>query len=258
MTTVNLLTPAGVVDYPAYRSEDAEFDDGGNVSEITFTVYDGASPLFVTGVSFDLNGETITHPIHVLLTVGARITFPPRSLTAAGATPAVSRGAQYFAAVRARQMLVELMGTEDAAYALQSMPEPKANFSVAWVMSHSTAPSEINHGFDAFGRWYDFNAWADITIIRASATANQYLQDLKTILETRRGYYWQFERGFDLVRSQAVSNNSPLINNLGFQQQAEIAMTFSFVYRHYEPEGWIADSQVDDDMAHVNLIREGE
>ncbi len=71
-----------------------------------------------------------------------------------------------------------------------------------------------------------FNAWAEVSIIRSSATAIQYLHDLLTILETRRGYYWQFERGFDLVRSQAVSNNSPLINNLGYQQQAEVAISF--------------------------------
>lgn len=255
---VNLITAGGVIIYPSYRAEKGIFDERGNVDEIIFTAYDGNDPQQVTGVSFEFDGDPVTVPVDVLVTVGTVIKFHPYMLTATTAAPEVLRGAPYYAAVRARQMLVELMGTQDAVYALQSMPEPKANFAVAHVVSHSTSPSEIDSGFDENGRWYDFNAWADIAIYRSSATAMQYLSDLLTILETRRGYYWQFERGFDLVRSQEVSNGSPLINNLGYQQQAEVAMTFSFVYRHYEQEGWIARAVVDDDMAHIDLIREGE
>ncbi|HEY2452880.1 MAG TPA: hypothetical protein VGI71_09705 [Scandinavium sp.] len=255
---VNLLTVDGVIKYPSYRAEEAAFDERGNVNEIVFTAYDDNDPQQLTGVSFTLDGAPVTVAIDVLVTVGTVVKFNPGTLTATTATPEVLRGAPYFAAVRARQMLVELMGTTDAAYALQSMPEPKANFAIAHVTSHSTSPSEIDSDFDEHGRWYDFNAWAEITIYRSSTTAIQYLHDLLTILETRRGYYWQFDRGFDLVRSQEVSNGSPLINNLGYQQQAEVAMTFSFVYRHYEQEGWIARAVVGDDMAHVDLIREGE
>lgn len=266
ISTVNLLTASGVVIYPSYREELAEFDEHGNINEIEFTAYDGKTcnddgqyaPQTVIAVSFNSDGIPVSVPVNVLMLVGTVIKFPPLTLTTDSAAPVVLRGAPYYAAVRARQMLVELMGTEDAAYALQSMPEPKTSFAVAWVTSHSTSTSEIDNGFDEHGRWYDFNAWADVTIIRSSATAMQYLHDLLSVLETRRGYYWQFDRGFDLVRSQEVSNSSPLINNLGYQQQAEVAMSFSFVYRHYEQEGWIARAVVDDDLAHVDLIREGE
>lgn len=255
---VNLLTVDGVVVYPSYREEIAEFSDGRNVNEVEFTAYDGDAPQAIIALTYNADGEPVTLPVDILLTVGTVVKFPPGGLTDTAATPLVLRGAPYFAAVRARQMLVELMGTQDASYALQSMPEPKTDFAVVYVTSHTTTPSEIDNGFDEYGRWYDFNAWAEVSIIRSSATAIQYLHDLLTILETRRGYYWQFERGFDLVRSQAVSNNSPLINNLGYQQQAEVAISFSFVYRHYEQEGWIARAVVDDDLTHVDLIREGE
>lgn len=258
MSSVNLLTAGGVVNYPSYRAEEAEFGESQNISEIKFTAYDGTEAQTIVAIAFEYDGEPVSIPVNILLTVGSRIIFPPGSLTSTSATPELLRGAPYYAAVRARQMLVELMGTPDAAYALQSMPEPKTSYAIAWVTSHSTSPSEIASDFDEHGRWYDFNAWAEVTIIRGSATAIQYLHDLLTILETRRGYYWQFDRGFDLVRSQEVSNASPLVNNLGYQQQAEVAMTFSFVYRHYEQEGWIARAVVDDDIAHVDLIREGE
>lgn len=265
-STVNLLTASGVIIYPSYREEVAEFDERGNVNLIEFTAYDGNvknsdgeyAPQTVIAVSFEYEGAPVSVPVNVLMLVGTVIKFQPATLTPESATPDVLRGAPYYAAVRARQMLVELMGTQDAAYALQSMPEPKTSFAVAWVTSHSTSPSEIDNGFDEHGRWYDFNARAEVTIVRSSATAVQYLHDLLTVLETRRGYYWQYDRGFDLCRSQEVSNSSPLINNLGYQQQAEVALSFSFVYRHYEQEGWIARAVVDDDFAHVDLIREGE
>ncbi|MGK0743567.1 phage neck terminator protein [Yokenella regensburgei] len=255
---VNLLTAAGVILYPSYREEVAEFDENGNVTEVEFTAYDGDAPQTVVAVTISGEDEPVSVPVNIILAVGTVIKFPPQSLTTEAATPVVLRGAPYYAAVRARQMLVELMGTENAAYALQSMPQPKDDFAIAYVTSHTTSTSEIDNGFDEHGRWYDFNAWAEVTIIRSSATALQYLHDLLTVLETWRGYYWQFERGFDLVRSQEVSNSSPLINNLGYQQQAEVAISFSFVHRHYEQEGWIARAEVNDDMVHVDLIREGE
>ncbi|HEY3591934.1 MAG TPA: hypothetical protein VGL07_17975 [Buttiauxella sp.] len=256
--TVNLLTTEGVIIYPSYRAEIGEFNESGNVSELVFTPYDGDAPQAVTAVTVTSEEGVITLPVEVLVSVGTVIKFSPRSLTSNSAIPLILRGAPYFAAVRARQMLVELMGTDNAAYALQSMPEADKDFAIIYVTSHTTTPSEIDSGFDELGRWYDFNAWAEVSIIRSSATAIQYLHDLVTVLETRRGYYWQFEKGFDLVRSQAVSNNSPLINNLGYQQQAEVVLSFAFVYRHYEPEGWIGQAKVSDDLAHVELIREGE
>ncbi|TNV17878.1 hypothetical protein FH968_17625 [Buttiauxella sp. B2] len=256
--TVNLLTAQGVIIYPSYREEVAVFSERGNTGEVVFTAYDGDDPQAVAVVSVTSDSGSYTLPLDVLMTVGTVIKFPPFGLTSDSVTPIVLRGAPYFAAVRARQMLVELMGTDNTVYALQSMPEPDTDFAVVYVPSHSTSPYEIDGGFDELGRWYDFNAWADVTIIRSSTTAIQYLHDLVTILETRRGYYWQFERGFDLYRSQEVSNDSPLINNLGYQQQAEVVLSFSFVYRHYEQEGWIGQTKVSDDMTHVELIREGE
>lgn len=259
ISTVNLLTTSGVIIYPSYRQETAPFGDAGNESEILFTPYDGDEPQHVTGVSVaPEDGDPFTVVLDVLMTVGTVIKFPPLSLKPDAAAPVVLRGAPYFAAVRARQMLVELMGTGETVYALQSMPEPDTDFAVVHVPSHTTSPYEIDGGFDELGRWYDYNAWAEVNIIRSSTTAVQYLHDLLTVLETRRGYYWQVMRGFDLYRSQSVSNTSPLINTLGYQQQAEVVLSFSFVYRHYEQEGWIGQTKVSDDLTHVELIREGE
>ncbi|MNB60009.1 hypothetical protein D3C81_31870 [compost metagenome] len=259
--TVNLLTAEGVIDYPSYREESAQMLDGRNMNEVMFTPCDADTPQHVIAVIYgDGSSDPVTLPVDILLTVGTVIKFAPGTLTEEAATPLVLNGAPYYAQVRARQMVVDLMGT-NADYALQAMPEAEDEYAIIYVTGHETSVWHVNEGWDDFGRYYDFNAWAKVSIIRGSPSAMAFLNDLLTILQTRRGYYWQCQRGFDFAVSEEIQNTSPLIDNRSYQQQATVSIKFSFVLRHYEQEGWIKQATVSDkiaDNAQVIVTPEGE
>lgn len=259
--TVNLLSTEGVISYPAYRAESAVIAGGANVETIAFPPYDANEPMRVTAVSYsEEGGEPVTLPVDILLVVGTCVKFPPGTLTPDRAQPQVLNGAPYFAQVRALQMLKELMGTHDAAYSLQKMPEARDEYAIVHVTGHETSASYINSGWDDYGKFYDYNAWASVTVFRGSPSAIACLDDLLVILQTRRGYYWQVQRGFDFVVSEEIQHTSPLIDNRSYQQQAQVALKFSFVLRRYEREGWIKPPVVEGGCAgaHVTVTPEGE
>lgn len=261
MVTVNLLSDKGVISYPSYREEKAQMVNGKNDAAILFTPCDADEPLHVIAVLYsDGSADPVTHPVDLLLTVGTVIRFPPGTLTDESATPQVLNGAPYFAQVRARQMIVDLMGT-DAVYALQRMPEAEDEYAVVYVTGHETSTRQINEGWDEHGKFYDYNAWAKVTIIRGSPSAISFLNDLIFVLQTRRGYYWQCQKGFDFDVSEEIQNTSPLIDNRSYQQQAQVGIKFSFVLRRYEREGWIKQATVSDNIragAHVTVTPQGE
>lgn len=258
---VNLLTAKGVIYYPSYREEMTEMVDGRNVDRILFAACDADTPQHVIAVIYgDGSSDPVTLPVDILLTVGTVVKFTPGTLTEQAATPLVLNGAPYYAQVRARQMVEDLMGAE-TDYALQAMPEADDEYAIVYVTGHETSASHVNEGWDDFGRYYDFNAWAQVSIIRGSPSAMAFLNDLLTIIQTRRGYYWQCQRGFDFAVSEDIQNTSPLINNRSYQQQATVSIRFSFVLRHYEQEGWIKQATVSDeiaDNAQVIVTPEGE
>lgn len=258
---VNLIGENGVISYPSYREEDAVMVGGSNAEKITFTPCDADEPLRVTAVTYSEEGaEPVTLPVDILLVVGTSVTFPAGSLTPDHAQPLAMNGAPYFAQVRAIQMLKELMGTHDAAYSLQKMPEAADEYAIVHVTGHETSVRHINEGWDDNGKFYDYNAWAKVTIFRGSPAAIAYLNDLVFILQTRRGYYWQCAKGFDFVVSEEIQNTSPLIDNRSYQQQAQVALKFSFVLRRYEHEGWISHANVEGGCTgtHVTVTPEGE
>lgn len=259
---VNLLNGDGVISYPSYREETAQMVSGRNTDEILFTPCDGDEPLHVTAVLYsDGSADPVTLPVDILLVVGTVVKFPPGTLTAEGAAPVVLNGAPYYAQVRARQLVVDLMGV-DAAYALQKAPEPEDEFTIIYVKTHETGTRYINEGWDDFGRFYDYNAWATVTFFRGSPSAMAFLNDLVFILQTRRGYYWQCEKGFDLATPSEIQNTSPIIDNRSYQQQAQVDIKFSFVMRRYEQEGWIKWAEVSDKLnagsGYVTVTPEGE
>lgn len=259
--SVNLVGVGGVINYPSYRAESTIIAGGGNTEPVMFPPCDADEPLHVIAVSYsEEGGDTVTLDVDILLVVGTCVTFPPGTLTPDRAQPKVLNGAPYYAQVRALQMLKELMGTHNAAYALQKMPEAKDEYAIVHVTGHETSASYINSGWDEHGKFYDYNAWAGVTVFRGSPSAIAYLDDLLVILQTRRGYYWQVQRGFDFVVSEEIQHTSPLIDNRSYQQQAQVALKFSFVLRRYEHEGWIKPPVVEGGCAgtHVTVTPEGE
>jgi hypothetical protein len=258
---VNLLTAEGVIEYPSYREEVAQMVDGRNEGNVLFAPCDADEPRHVIAITFsDGSSDPVTLPVDVMMMVGTVIKFTPGTLTDTNASPLVLNGAPYYAQVRARQMIIDLMGV-DADYALQAMPEAEDEYTIIYVTGHETSVWHVNEGWDYFGRYYDFNAWAKVSIIRGSPSAMAFLNDLLQILQTRRGYYWQCQRHFDFAVSEEIQNTSPLIDNRSYQQQAQVSIKFSFVLRRYEKEGWIEQANVSDkiaDNAHVIVTPEGE
>lgn len=254
---VNLLTPEGVIIYPSYREEIGVLDAGGNITDIIFTPFDADAPLTITAISLVSVNTTLSLPVEIPLSVGTVIKFPVGTLTTSSAAPVVLRGAPYMALVRARQCLLDLMNVEPA-YALQAMPEPDKDFAFVYLLSSNQEPYFFDTGFLDGWRFYDFAATATIAFIIGSPTAQQFLSEFIAVLQTRRGYYWQVAKGADVVRWDELANTAPLLNNLVYQQQSQVSITLSFVYRHFEKEGWIASAEVSEEMTHVTLTPEGE
>lgn len=258
---VNLLGAEGVISYPSYQEETALMAEGSNENTILFTPCDADEPQHVIAVMYDDgSADPVTLPVDILLVVGTVVKFTPGTLTADSAAPVVLNGAPYFAQVRARQMIVDLMGV-DAAYALQKAPEPADEFAIVYVKTHEISPNYINDGWDDYGRYYDYNAWATVTFFRGSPSAMAFLNDLLIILQTRRGYYWQCEKGFDVASMQEIQNTSPIIDNRVYQQQAQVDIKFSFVMRQYEQESWIKQADVSNKLntgtGYVTITPEG-
>lgn len=256
---VDLMTAEGVAVWPSYDSESVTFADSGSGSEVIFTPFDGVGSLAVVSVRLTdaEDGTEINLPVDLLLSLGAVVVFGAGKLTTSGAEPAVKYGDPPPSLIRVRQLLADLMGA-DAAYATQSMPELEGDYTVIYQMeSDQQDDYRFTALVDGF-RVYDFDCTARVLVIRGGGDAQQFLRSLISRLAARRGYYWQVAHEFDVVRSQPVENAPVLVNNLTYQQQAQILLTVSFSHRESEREGWITWAEVDEGLTHATLTVEGE
>ncbi|MCB5308348.1 hypothetical protein [Yersinia massiliensis] len=253
--TIELLTATGIADYPEYTGQPAIFENGSNINQLNYLPFAGESLLKLVAIQLDEGREL---PINEVLAVGDVVTFPPGAITETEANPVILRGAPYFALVRARQILVELMDDSGAIYATQSMPEPDIDFSAVYISSSTQSENYFNVGFEDGRRFYDFNCTASILVIRNATTAHSFLAQLLAVLQTRRGQYWQFERNVSIEQARSVENSSPLLDEKFYQQQAQLQLEMAFAYRHYEQEGWLESATVNGDVNGVIVVSTGE
>lgn len=253
--TIELLTATGIADYPEYTGQPAIFENGSNINQLNYLPFAGESLLKLVAIQLDEGREL---PINEVLAVGDVVTFPPGAITETEANPVILRGAPYFALVRARQMLVEIMDDSGAIYAMQSMPEPDIDFSAVYISSSTQSENYFNVGFEDGRRFYDFNCTASILVIRNATTAHSFLAQLLVVLQTRRGQYWQFERNVSIEQARSVENSSPLLDEKFYQQQAQLQLEMAFAYRHYEQEGWLESATVNGDVNGVIVVSTGE
>lgn len=256
--TVDLLSPSGVVEYPSYKSQQAEIGNEGNLMPIAFYPFDGESALPVVGVRLTASGVSTDLPISISLFVGDVVTFSVGMITVDVAKPSIHRGAAYVAQVRARQALVDLMGEESPYYATQTMPEPDNDFSAVFVSSSHQNPNYFNTGYAEGIRFYDFACTAEVLFIRSAATSHQYLSEFLAVLAGRRGRYWQFDRSMTIQKWGEVENSTPLISGRVYQQMAQVSLTLAFTFRHYENEGWLTSATVNEEHSSVTVTATGE
>ncbi|MBN5204727.1 hypothetical protein JY462_07850 [Serratia marcescens] len=258
--TVDLLTPSGLVEYPAYKSQQAELESAGNLMPIAFYPFDGDSTLQVVGVRLTSASMSKDLPVDIPLSlfVGDVVTFGVGMLSIDEAKPSIQRGAAYVAQVRARQALVELMEDESPYYATQSMPEPDNDFSAVFVSSSHQNPNYFNTGYVDGVRFYDFACSADVLFIRSAATSHQFLSEFLAVLSGRRGRYWQFDRNITIQKCGEVENSTPLISGRVYQQMAQVSLTMTFTFRHYETEGWLTSATVNEECSSVTVTATGE
>lgn len=255
--TVDLMTADGVVAYPSYSPESVSMDDDGNIAPVVFTPFDGVGSVSITGVRLKNNETETLLPVAFLLSLAVVVRFDVGKLSETAAEPILLEGDPPPSLVRMRQMLLELMEA-DAGYATQSMPELSGDYTVIHQLDCDQQDDYSSTALIGDYRVYDYDCTARVLVIRGGGSAQQFLTSFKSLLAARRGYYWQCEHEFDVVRSEAIENAPVLVNNLTYQQQAQAVFTVSFSYRASEREGWITWAEVDDALTHVTLTIEGE
>lgn len=234
------------LEYPSYDQQTAETgDDGKNINALYFAPFDGAESATLDAVAITSGAEVVVVPVDaVVLRVGDSVYIPAGELAADSVTIHVKRGAPFMAAVRVRQMLAELMGDTGALYAMQTIPEPDQDFSAVYVSSVQQPMFYVNTGWKDKQRFYDYSCIADALIIRNATTAQEFLQELTSVIGARRGQWWQADRDCTVMSFDTADNTSPLLDSLVYQQQATLKIKLGFVYRHWEQEGWIDGATV--------------
>lgn len=244
---VDLQTAGGLtLEYPSYAPQQAETDnDGKSLDAVYFAPYDGEDFVTLEAVAITSGADVTVVPVDaVTLRVGDAVYVPAGELTADSVTIHIKRGAPFMAAVRVRQMLSELMSDPGALYAFQTMPEPDEDFSAVYVSSVMQPQHYVNTGWDGNQRYYDYSCVADALVIRNATTAQEFLQELTSVLGVRRGQWWQTDRNCAVMSYTAADNTSPLLDSLVYQQQATLKIKLGFVYRRWEQEGWIDGATV--------------
>lgn len=257
--TVKLMTVGGEIAYPDYRAEKATFTANGNSKDILFTPYNGSDPVSVTAIELSTTGSvSITIPSDAMLSVGTVVKFPAGTLklTDSQANPLIMTGAPYVALVRLRQALIALMG-DNPLYAQQKLPEPKEAFTAIHLLSTSRQPYPFDKTWDGDYRVYHYNCSAEVVIIRSADDAQAFLENFLYQIDSTEGDFWQFENNCCLDRSSDFENSSPLIDNLVYQQMAQVTMSLQFVYQYYKKESWIAGAAVDAGAKQATLTIRG-
>lgn len=244
--TVKLMTVDGELSYSDYRAEKATFTANGNSKDILFIPYNFRDPSVVSSVVLDNgSGTTINIPADFRLDVGDVVKFPAGTLkeTDTQARPTVLSGAPYVAMVRARQAMIELVG-DRPIYAQQKIPESKDPFTAVHLLTSSREPQAFAKSWDGDYRVYHYNCEAKIIVIRSSDDAQAFLENFLNQVDSTEGDFWQFENNCCIDRSGDFENSSPLIDNLVYQQMAQVTLSLTFVYQHYKRESWIESATV--------------
>lgn len=245
--TVKLMTVSGEVDYPDYQAEKATFTETGNSKDILFIPYNGRDPSLITSVALDDSaGNVVTIPAEFRLDVGCVVKFPAGTLKTSDtqAKPILLTGAPYLALVRARQAFIELAG-DSPAYAQQKLPESGDPFTALHLLSSSREPQPFAKTWDGDYRVYHYNCLAQIIVIRSSDDAQSFLEHFLNEVDSTEGDFWQFDNNCCIDRSGDFENSSPLIDNLVYQQMAQVTLTLQFVFQHYKRERWIDGATVE-------------
>ncbi|MBJ9246401.1 phage neck terminator protein [Citrobacter koseri] len=244
--TVKLMTVSGEVDYPDYRAEKATFTANGNSKDILFTPYNGRDPSFITSVTLDDGkGNNVTIPADFRLDVGCVVKFPTGTLRVSDeqAKPTILSGVPYLAMVRLRQAFIELTG-DNPVYAQQKLPEPESPFTAIHLLSSTRESNPFAKTWDGDYRVYHYNCAAQIIAIRSSDDAQAFLENFLYEADSTEGEFWQFDNNCFIDRSGDFENSSPLIDNLTYQQMAQVTLTLQFVFQHYKKERWIDSATV--------------
>ncbi|HHT2055161.1 TPA: phage neck terminator protein [Citrobacter freundii] len=245
--TVKLMTNNGEVSYPDYRAEKGTFTANGNSKDIMFTPYNGSDIVFITAIELaDGSNPPINIPADFALSVGCVVKFPSGTLktTDSQAKPLILTGAPYVALVRLRQALMQLVG-DNPLYAMQKLPEPKEQFTALHLLSSGREPSPFAKTWDGDYRVYHYNCTASVLVIRSSDDAQDFLENFMLEVDSTDGDFWQFNNNCSIDRSGDFENRSPLIDNLVYQQMAQVTLSLQFVYQHYKRERWLDSATVE-------------
>ena len=245
--TVKLMTVSGEVAYPDYRAEKATFNANGNIKDILFTPYNGSDIAFITAIELsDGSAPAITIPADFALSVGCVVKFPPGTLktTDTQARALIMTGAPYVALVRLRQALMQLVG-DNPLYAMQKLPEPKDPFTALHLLSSGREPQPFAKTWDGDYRVYHYNCYASVLVIRSADDAQDFLENFMLEVDSTDGDFWQFNNNCSIDRSGDFENSSPLIDNLVYQQMAQVTLSLQFVYQHYKRERWLESATVE-------------
>lgn len=245
--TVKLMTVSGEVAYPDYREEKATFNANGNSKDILFTPYNGSDVVFITAIELtDGSKPSIAIPADFALSVGCVVKFPAGTLkpTDSQAKPLIMTGAPYVALVRLRQALMQLVG-DNPLYALQKLPEPKDPFTALHLLSSGREPYPFAKTWDGDYRVYHYNCYASVIVIRSADDAQEFLESFMLEVDSTDGDFWQFNNNCSIDRSGDFENSSPLIDNLVYQQMAQVTLSLQFVYQHYKRERWLDSATVE-------------
>lgn len=256
--TVKLMTVYGEVTYPDYQAEKGTFSANGNNKDILFTPYNGSDPVFITAIELsDGSAPAITIPADFALAVGSVVKFPTGTLkpTDTLAKPVIKTGEPYVALVRLRQALVQLVG-DNPKYAQQKLPEPKDPFTALHLLSSGREPYPFAKTWDGDYRVYHYNCYASVLVIRSADDAQAFLENFMLEVDSTDGDFWQFDNNCSIDRSGDFENSSPLIDNLVYQQMAQVTLSLQFVYQHYKRERWI-DSATVEKGNKVTLVIKG-
>ncbi|QLX25515.1 hypothetical protein HV271_12180 [Citrobacter freundii] len=245
--TVKLMTNNGEISYPDYRAEKATFTANGNSKDILFTPYNGTDIAFITAIELtDGSNPPISIPADFALSVGCVVKFPAGTLktTDSPAKPLIMTGAPYVALVRLRQALMQLVG-DNPLYAMQKLPEPKEQFTALHLLSSGREPTPFAKTWDGDYRVYHYNCTASVLVIRSADDAQDFLENFMLEVDSTDGDFWQFNNNCAIDRSGDFENSSPLIDNLVYQQMAQVTLSLQFVYQHYKRERWLDSATVE-------------
>lgn len=245
--TVKLMTVSGEVAYPDYRAEKVTFGANGNIKDVLFTPYNGSDIAFITAIELsDGSAKEITIPADFALSVGCVVKFPTGTLkpTDTQAKPLIMTGAPYVALVRLRQALMQLVG-DNPLYAMQKLPEPKDPFTALHLLSSGREPQPFAKTWDGDYRVYHYNCYASVLVIRSADDAQEFLENFMLEVDGTDGDFWQFNNNCSIDRSGDFENSSQLIDNLVYQQMAQVTLSLQFVYQHYKRERWIDSATVE-------------